>query len=343
MDTSTWGIGIVGLGGISRWHLEGYKLYGLKVVAGADIDEERFKFAREEFGIEDLYTDFRELIDRDDVRIVDITVPHKLEIRAPIVEYAAKKGRAIFIQKPLMSYLSEAKELVDIAKSYGAPMMVNQNSVFVPGFQAIEPYVRDELYIGTPYYCQIENRSWVDVSKDHWFAKGKRWIISDVAVHHLALVRHWFGDADTVYAVAAADASQKGVLAESLGVLNIKFKNGVVCVVINNWCFRGKDGRRPHSLEEIVIQGDRGCIRGTPEEICITTSEGTRIYPEIKGSWSPDAFGNGMRHYIEALDKGKPFLCEAEDNLKTVAIIEAAYRSIEGNCVVNVDDLLEEI
>ncbi|HEY3283462.1 MAG TPA: Gfo/Idh/MocA family oxidoreductase [Armatimonadota bacterium] len=54
-----------------------------------------------------------------------------------------------------------------------------------------------------------------------------------------------------------------------------------------------------------------------------------RIYPEVRGAWSPDAFGASMNHFLEALDTGRPYLCSGHDNLRTVAIAEAAYLSAE--------------
>lgn len=337
-----WGIGIVGLGGIALLHhLAGYRRHGLRVVGGADINPEQRRAAAEA-GVEWTVEDYRALIDHPDVKVIDLAVPHRLEIRLPIVEYAAQAGKPILIQKPLASRLDEAKRLVEAAKAHGALMMVNQNSVFVPAFQALEPYLRDGA-IGEPYYCQIENRGWFDPSDHPWFGKSERWIISDMAIHHLALTRHWFGDAETVSAVCARDPSQSGVVGENLAVLLITFKSGVKATVINNWCYRGSRPRQ-HGGEEIVIQGDRGSITATSREVTVS-SYGERpaaVHPRFEGDWFPDAFGRAMRHFIQALKSGAPFLCEAEDNLKTLAIAEAAYRSIETGSVVSVDAVLAE-
>jgi predicted dehydrogenase len=269
---------------------------------------------------------------------VDVTAPHKFEIRMPIVEYAAKKGKALFVQKPLLPYLDQARKLVEVAEQYGVPLMVNQNSVFVPAFLAMERYLRDGT-IGTPYYCQIENRAWVDVSGHPWFGKDERWVTSDMAVHHFALVHHWFGEWESVYAIIGRDPSQTGVKGDNFGVVLIRFKNGVQACIINNWAYRG-NRPRPHSREEIVIQGDKGCITGDSEEICIVTVDPpARIFPQFQGKWFPDAFANAMCHFIDALEAGKPFWCSGRDNLNVVAIIEAAYISVKERREVRRDEL----
>ncbi len=339
MARSDWGIGIVGLGGIANTHLQAYLNAGLTVVGGADVDSERAKHMQEHWQLPFVTTDWRELIDHPQVRIVDITAPHKLEIRLPIVEYAAQKGKALFIQKPLLPYLDHAKQLVAVAERYGVPMMVNQNSVFVAAFLAMERYLRNGT-IGTPYYCQIENRGWVDLSAHPWFGKDERWVTSDMAIHHFALVHHWFGEWESVYAIMGRDPSQTGVKGDNWGVVLIRFRNGVQACVINNWAYRG-NRPRPHSREEIVIQGDKGCITGDSEEICIVTVDPpARIYPQFQGKWFPDAFANAMCHFIDGLEKGTPFWCSGRDNLNAVAIAEAAYRSVAERREIHRSELL---
>lgn len=340
MARSDWGIGLVGMGGIAQFHLEGYKRQGLKVIGGADIDKQRAKATKERFSLSFATTDYKELIDLPEVKIIDVNVPHhKLEIRLPIVQYASEKGKALFIQKPLMPYLDWAKKLIESAEKYKVPVMVNQNSVFAPGMQVAKKLLDDTDTIGKPYYCQIENRAWVNPGKDTWVAKDKRWVQSDMAVHHFALIRHWFGDVESVYAILAKDASQEYVYGDTIGVVNFNFKSGVRAAVINNWCYRGHL-YRPHSVEEIIIQTDKASITMNSRSVNVKLADGSELTPEVKGEWFPDAFGESMAHFVDALDNNKPFYCEGRDNLKTVAIIEATYISANENRAVFPDELL---
>lgn len=334
MAREEWGIGIVGLGGIAQQHLTAYQARGFRVIGGAEPDEGRRRRTGERFGIA-TYAEFQELIDRPEVRIVDLATPPWMEAREPIIRYAAERGKALFVQKPLMRNLADARQLVEIAEAHEAPLMVNQNSLFVPAFMALEPYLRDPQYLGRPYYFQIENRSWVDFGGHPWFAKEERFITSDMAIHHFALVRHWFGEVQSVYAMLGRDASQSGMRGENLSVVSLRFESGVQGLILNNWACRG-NRRRQHPQEEIVVQGDRGCISGDTGELKVITMDPTprTIVPHYSGTWFPDAFGHSMAHFIEALDTGRPFLCDGRDNLKTLAIIEATYRSAaEGRAV----------
>ena len=341
MSRLDWGIGLVGLGGIAQQHLTGYRSQGLAVVGGADINEERAKAAQKRFDLPFATTDYKEIIDRPEVRIVDINVPHdKLERRLPIVQYAAEKGKAMFIQKPLMPYLEWAKKLIEAAEIHNVPVMVNQNSIFAPGMMLGEKFLRDPEIIGAPYYCQIENRAWVNPGEGTYAAKDKRWVHADMAIHHFALVRHWFGDVESVYAVLGRDMSQEFVYGDTFGVANIRFKNGVQAAIINNWSYRGNKPRA-HSLEEIIIQGDKASITlNSSRSVHVKCADGRELTPEVEGDWFPDAFGNSMAHFVDALDNDRPFYCEGRDNLKSVALIEATYISASENRVVFPDELL---
>lgn len=341
MSRSDWGIGLVGLGGIAQQHLAGYIKQGLTFLGGADINEEQAKATQKRFGLPFVTTDYREVIDLPGVRIIDINVPHdKLERRLPIVQYAGKKGKAMFIQKPLMSYLEWAKKLIEAAESHNVPVMVNQSSIFAPGMLLGEKFLRDPNIMGVPYYCQIENRAWVNPGEETYAAKDKRWVHADMAIHHFALVRHWFGDVESVYAILGRDMSQELVCGDTFGVVNMRFKSGVQAAIINNWSYRGNKSR-PHVLEEIIIQGDKAAITlNSSQSVHVKCADGRELTPKVEGNWFPDAFGNAMAHFVDALDNGRPFYCDGRDNLKTVALIESAYLSASENRVVFPDELM---
>ena len=85
------GIGLIGCGGITKWHLTAYKAAGYRVLAMCDIAIERARERRDEFYPDALATDnVDELLARDDIEVVDITT-HPPE-RPPIVEAALRRA-----------------------------------------------------------------------------------------------------------------------------------------------------------------------------------------------------------------------------------------------------------
>jgi len=340
MARSDWGIGLVGLGATARRHLAGYRQQGLKVVGGAEIDYDRRREVQQEFDLPIIEADYRDLIRRPEVRIIDLTVPPIPDIRREVILFAARHRTALFVQKPLLPTLSEARELVEIAEDYDVPLMVNHSALFAPGFLAMAPYLEDPQYLGPIYYCQIEDRQWMDVSDHPWYGKGERWVMVNAAQHYLALARHWFGEAESIYALIDRDPSQKGVHGDTLGVATLRFYSGVQCVILVNWCHRGP---RPNSppREEVIIQGHRGCIVANHERVTVTTEAVVpgRFEPVVVGQWKPDSYGLAMVHFIDALEQGRPFWGEGRDHLKTLALAEAAYLSAEERRVVQLAEL----
>ncbi|GIX06784.1 MAG: oxidoreductase [Candidatus Poribacteria bacterium] len=337
MALNDWGIGIAGLGGIAEQHLQGYRHRGLKVVAGAEPNPSRRQAMQERHRIPRVYSSVEEMVADEEVRVVDITVPHLPQVRIPVVEAAARAGKALFVQKPMMPLLRDGRRIVQIAEEHGVPLMVNQNSLFVPAFQRVYRLLQEQA-IGRPYYCQIENRSWSDFSSHPWFGKNPRWITSDMGVHHYALIRHWFGPVETVYAINDSDPTQTGVVGDTYSVVIVQFASGVQATVINNWCYRGTL-RRPHSGEEVVVQGDGGTLTATSQWLEVVDVQGKRSEETFQEGWFPHAFGYAMEHFIRALDEGRPFWSSGRENLEVLEIIEAAYRSVADRRVVWVREL----
>ena len=123
-----YGIGIVGYAGIVRaQHLPAYRLAGYRVAAAADIKADRRELAKLD-GIPHVYEDYRELLQRDDVQIIDCAVDHSMmDVRVAILKDAAKAGKAVLMQKPMATDLKTAEEMVKIAEDAGIPYAVNQN------------------------------------------------------------------------------------------------------------------------------------------------------------------------------------------------------------------------
>jgi len=324
-----YGIAMAGLGDIANTHLEAYRRRGFRVVAGADIDPRRAEAAKARWGIPQVFSGpqaVAEMCALPGVDIVDISVPHYRELRLPVVATVAAAGKAMQVQKPMAQTYAEALELVETAERAGVPFRVNQNSVFVPAFTALRVALQAGA-IGTPYYYQIENRGLWAGDHPH-FAKRPRWIISDMGVHHYALVQHWFGPPETVAAFAAHDSSQPKMVGENLGVLTLRYKGGLQGLIINNWSYRGSK-LRAHAHEEIVIQGSAGAITGHSGAVEVATLDpGARRQLAFEGDWFPDAFGHSMAEFMAALAEGRPPLCHGRDNLLVIATSEAAYRSI---------------
>lgn len=323
-------IGIVGTGNIAQTHLTAYRNRGFNVVAACDIDEKKLKTTADKFGIQKRFTDIQEMVQLPELQVVDVAIqPWQ---RPPVIEAVAQAGKHILCQKPLALSMQHAVSFVETCERYAVKLMVNQNSCFVPGFLAVEPYLKPE-YLGDIYFASIEATGFYPNFPE-------RHIILAMTVHHVALVHKWFGDIHSVFAMAKREGGEIRD-GENLGVLLLEFESGLQCLLVTNWCWRGEVGRRNHSTEEIRIQGTKGTIFGHSQEmnVHLTEPKVKNIRPEINGVWFPDAFGNSMAHFLECIAYDHVPITNGRDNLHVIRAIFAAYCSIEEKRAVSLSEI----
>ena len=328
--TQTFGIGLIGLG-IGQQHLLGYQRRDLQVAAICDKDVTRLNEVGNAFGIIKRYTRIADLIADTDVDVVDMAV--QPWIRSPIVKAAAEAGKHILCQKPFSMSMQQAVKMVNICERHNVQLMVNQNSCFVPGFLAIEPYINAE-HLGEIYHVSITcNGFYTEFPERH--------LIPAMQVHHIGLIHKWFGEYESVYCQAHGHnrSIEEG---ETLSVALFKSRSGVQGLLSCNWAFLADPGRNlQHPHEEIRIQGTKGAIYGNSDDMTVhlTQPETREIKPSIDGTWFPDAFGNVMAHFLECLQTGEKPITDGRSNLHVVQTFFAMHQSASSGKVVLLDDI----
>ena len=110
-------VGIIGCGRISVMHFEAAsKLDMAELVACADIKEDRAIKAAEAYGIV-AYTDYKEMIEKEELDAVHLCLPHYLH--SEIAIYAMRHGLDVITEKPMDVDLESAEKAVVVAKETG--------------------------------------------------------------------------------------------------------------------------------------------------------------------------------------------------------------------------------
>jgi len=119
------GIGLIGYKFMGKAHSHAYRDVGLffdltvtpvmKVLCGRA--EKPLKIAAERFGWQEYETDWRKVVRRKDIDMVDISTPQ--DTHRDIAVEAAKEGKALFCEKPLALTIREAYEMAEAAEKYG--------------------------------------------------------------------------------------------------------------------------------------------------------------------------------------------------------------------------------
>ncbi len=147
------GIGIVGYGMTGRAHAYGYTVAPrirdllltprLRAISGRHADAVARAASR--YGVEQWTTDWRELVERPDVDIVDVCTPPGTH--AEIVEAAVAAGKAVLCEKPLAADYASARRAADAARAAGVPNAIGFNYRRLPALALLKQMV-DEGAVG---------------------------------------------------------------------------------------------------------------------------------------------------------------------------------------------------
>jgi predicted dehydrogenase len=150
-------IGMIGYGFMGRAHSNAYRKVGnffdleyqpvLKAVCARNESKAR-EFAAK-WGYESVETDWKKLLERDDIDAVDICTPNNLHHDIAIA--AAKAGKAILCEKPLSMDAAEGQEMVDAVEAAGVPNIVWYNYRRVPAVTLAKQLI-DEGRLGRIFH-----------------------------------------------------------------------------------------------------------------------------------------------------------------------------------------------
>ncbi|PZD95601.1 gfo/Idh/MocA family oxidoreductase [Paenibacillus sambharensis] len=111
----------------------------MKAICGRDA--EAVRQAARQFGWESALTDWRELVSRSDIDVIDINAPSN--VHKEIAIEAARAGKHIFCEKPLALSLADSREMLREAEAAGVKHMVGFNYRFAPAVQLARKLVSE--------------------------------------------------------------------------------------------------------------------------------------------------------------------------------------------------------
>ena len=334
-------IGICGAGGIvDGAHLPAYTKAGLEVVAIFDTDHAKAQDVAKRHGIPTVYKTLAELLADPKVEIVDIAVPAAAQPEIFAQVAAAKKH--ILAQKPFATTVAAGEAMVKQAKDAGIIAAVNQQLRFEEGVAAAHKMV--ELgWIGTVSNFSINVNLITPWELWPWAKDLERLEVMLHSIHYHDLIRWFLGDPKTVFCAAGRTAGQfpKG---ETRTISTALYNSGVTSLVHANHVNRGGD-----NYAEYRIDGDKGSIRGTlgllydyPSGRVDTLEVNSQVVPTdgwmpypVTTRWFPDAFIGTMGSVMDAISTGAPLRASVADNIGTLKMVEALYKSMDSGVSVD--------
>ena len=202
-------IGIIGVGHLGKFHLNNWiEIEDVTIVGFCDTDEANAKAVIEKYKIK-RFTTPDELLDNCDA--VDIVAPTTQHYE--LCALALRKGKHVFVEKPLTNTMDEAKSLLKLAVESNLKFQVGHVERFNPAFVALKNYVLEPMFIEVHRLSQFNPRG-TDVS-----------VILDLMIHDIDIILQLVKSN-----VSYISANGVSVLSDTPDIANVRmeFDNGCV-------------------------------------------------------------------------------------------------------------------
>lgn len=320
-------IGLIGCGVISFQHLSNYRDAGFTVVALADIDLSKARARRDEFYPEaDVYSDYRELLDRDDVEVVDIAT--HVDVRPAIVRDALLSGHHVLSQKPFVVDVDEGLELVKLAADQGLHLAVNQNGRWAPHFSFLREAVASGLIgevTSADFFVYWDHDS--DFADNPAFNTMEDLILYDFGIHWFDLLANLFrgqAEATSVVAMTGSRAGQRLSVPTQAQVI-VAFPHAQASLL-----FRGATKVQQRGGYE--VHGTSGSLSHAGEalggnHIVLSRTGKDPEHITVDGTWWLNGMRGTMGELLAAIEEKREPVNAASTSLPGLALCFAAVRS----------------
>ena len=316
-------IGLIACGGITARHLTAYRAAGYNVVALCDLIIERATDRRDTYYPEaDVYVDYRDLLRRDDIEVVDIAT-HPPE-RVPLIEDALLAGKHVLSQKPFVLDLDTGERFCELAERQGVKLAVNQNGRWAPHVAYMRQAIAAGL-LGDMITADLSvhwDHSWV---VDTPFNDIHDLVLYDFAIHWFDMLTCYFGaeEPQRVYAATGYAAGQVPT-PPLLAHVMVDYPSAQATMSFNA---NTKVGHHDRTTLIGTAATARSSGPGLQEQtVEIFTPEGV-IRPSLQGQWFTDGFHGTMGELLCAIEEDRTPYHNAVDNLRSLALAFAAIAS----------------
>lgn len=345
-------------------------------------NEEAVKEAASKMGWRSYETDWRTLIERGDIDLIDIVTPNNSH--AEIAIAAAEAGKHVFCEKPLAMTLEQSKRMLEAVEKNGVIHMINHNYRFAPAVQLAKKLIESGR-LGKIYHVRATYlQDWI---MDPQFPLV--WRLSkevcgsgshgDLAAHSIDLARFLVGEFKEVSGILETFIKERPIVEDSSGlsgkatsdkmgevdvddasVFIARFENGAIGTFeATRFAGGNRNGNR------IEINGEKGSIRWNMENMnnlqvyfhddepglqgfrTINCTE--EIHPYAGAYWPAGhiigyehTFINLIVELLNGVDKGYSPLPNFTDGVRNQAVLEAVEQSSRTKQWVSIADLLQK-
>ncbi|MBM7789325.1 Gfo/Idh/MocA family protein [Tenggerimyces flavus] len=310
-------LAMVGCGGVTAMHYDGYTAHPerIQLVAACDPVAERRDWAQQTYGVASVHETLDAMIDAVDWDVAVVCTP--TSIRREMVEQLAAAGKHLMVEKPLADTYAEAKTLVDICAKANVKLAVNQNFREHYGFHLARDLVA-EGRLGK--VLGIVHEDLMFRQDKGWRREAERHALSVMGVHWLDGFRFLLGREASWVWCRTASSPAIDATGETEAFTHLLFDDIPVTYTES---FSSRIRRT-----DTVVLGALATLRLGSEGVQLTDDAGTTSHQNpYAGKGKPESTYRCLDQLLQALDDGKEPANSGEDNLRTIALLDAAYAS----------------
>ncbi len=361
------GVAVIGCGNIAHPHFAGWNRLEqagqARLVAACDNDLARAQEAARRYGAAATATDFEEVVRRPEVQAVDICLPHHLHL--PAILAAARAGKHVLCEKPLVLNLEEAQQAIRACHEAGVVLMTANRDRFEPHARAVRQIVEAGL-LGTVNLVlerhMLHKNVLTQAAHDNMGWKLQRANAGGGALHRDGVYyidSLLFYTGSEVAHVTGAEFDNflwNTEQIETTSHVLFSFRGGAIGVFEMVWCLQG-----PH-IREVTINGSDGylTLRGAIGDDATITLHSKRLgwrvlsdarvarafeeaYFQRPEQAHPDRVGEALLlripyaagfhaqsiEFLAAIREGREAESSGIDGARALEVVEAAYRSAQ--------------
>ncbi|OYT46312.1 gfo/Idh/MocA family oxidoreductase [Candidatus Bathyarchaeota archaeon] len=329
-------MGVIGVGTMGKTHIQTCRVQeNVEVVAIADINKEILKSVSERFGIENAFTDYRDILRMKEVEAVVICTPPFTH--AKIACDAASAGKHILCEKPMAMNSREAEAMVKASRKAGVVLGIcSARSRFSPHVELAKRYL-SEGKLGRVYYARFtmfrrRGRPGIDILKtSKWFIDSRKaggGALIDIGCYDIDVLLYLMGSpqpasvsAVTFKGIEPTPSLESPFDVEEHSTAFVRFEGGLTATFETAWA------ANMENRNEVLILGSKGGLRLNPFTY-YTEKDGEQVsFGADLSSKRVPTMERLIEDFVNAcVEDGSP-KTPGEDGLKVMQIIDMAYLS----------------
>jgi predicted dehydrogenase len=333
-----YGVAVIGLGKISDIHITGWqKLGDAEVRVVVDVDPKRAEEKAKLHNIPSYDTDFDRILQRPDLDIIDICLPH--DLHAPYSIKALRAGKHVLVEKPIATKLADAEEMIKVAKEAGKKLMVAESL----RYSGVYDHVADLLSkkaIGEPFLFSTRCEYFVDLSRFQGAHTGWRsvpekiggGVLLESGIHNMANARYFMGEVEYVYALRGKQTRTE-IPVEDTVTLLMKFKNGSTGQGTFAW-----GAKWSKVFIESTVYGTKGVLGLdlVNRKTFLDNGKEQEVWTSPENEYGHE---NEIKHFLDCIKEDRTPITDGVEETKTLRLIMAAYQSMRENRPVRPEEV----